>query len=581
MRVKAVKQAGRIDLSGQPRALKDDEFRLLVGRSGGTGRATSGALGGRLRKLLSGRRVAAGVAPRSPPSPGFDGDSRQRVIVKVAFVNHGRGGGGGGAGGRLVAHGRYLERDGAGREGERGQFYDRDHDVAENARERLHDWYREDPRHFRIMLAPESGARLEDLREFTREAMERMERDLGLKLDWVAVDHHNTDNPHTHVILRGVREDGLDLHIPREYMAHGLRHSAREAATELIGERGPEDERLARSREIEARGFTRLDRELDRALGEKREVLLQSLGEGRDPALGPALRARARELERTGLASEVRRNVLAFTPDWKERLAARAPLDIKRQLSRARLYEPRMGRIAGEVVELGPRGEHANRAVLVMEKPDGRRVLVNTSKENIAELQKGSLIALAPEGKRASIERLSYYPVSEQTRAVADTELDRELDRVARGEARRLPRLASVELGLSERAALHVESGNGGRSPSGKFYFRDGVREDLRREEMKALGQSLGQETGRSFQDISDKPDKSWRLRETRELFAGKVAVLERGMDIAAALITRGLSLTPGQRVELQLARGAGLAPALEVTGGIAKDLQRGLGLGR
>ncbi len=576
-------QRGRIELSGQPLALKDDEFRLLVGRGGGSGRATSGALGGRLSKLLSGRRVGAssGVTPRAPAWPGFGGDGRQRVIVKVAFVNHGRGGGGGGgAGGKLVAHGRYLERDGAGREGERGQFYDRDHDVAENARERLHEWDREDPRHFRIMLAPESGARIEDLREFTRELMERMERDLGLKLDWVAVDHHNTDNPHTHVILRGVREDGLDLHIPREYMAHGLRHAAREAATELIGERGLEDERLARSREIEARGFTRLDLELDRALGEKREVLLQSLGKDRDPGLGPALRARARELERMGLGSEVRRNVIAFNPDWKQRLAARAPLDIKRQLSRARLYEPRMGRVAGEVVELGPRGEHAERAVLVMEKSDGRRVLVNTSMEAIAELQKGSLVALAPEGKRAGIERLSYHPVSDQTRALADTELDRELDRLARGEARRLPRLASVELALSERAGLHVESGNGALSPSGKFYFRDGVREELRREELKALGQSLGEETGRPFQGIAGAPENSWRFRETRELFAGKIAVLERGMDITAAPIARGVSLAPGQQVELQGGRGVGLAPALEVTGAIAKGLERSLGLG-
>lgn len=574
-------QRGTIDLSGQSATARDDDFRLLAGRGGTSGRASSGALGGRLSKLLSGRRVgaSAGVAPRPPASPDFSGDSRQRVIVKVAFVNHGRGGGG--AGGKLVAHGRYLERDGAGREGERGQFYDRDHDVAEDARERLHDWDREDPRHFRIMLAPESGARIEDLREFTRELIERMERDLGLKLDWVAVDHHNTDNPHTHIILRGVREDGLDLMIPRDYMAHGLRYAARDAATELLGERGPEDQRLARSREIEARGFTRLDRELDRALGEKREVLLQALGKGSDPAFGPALRARARELERMGYTSEVRRNVMAFNPDWKERLAARAPLDIKRQLSRARLYEPRMGRIAGEVVELGPRGEHADRAVLVMETPDGGRVLVNTSMENIAELRKGSLVALAPDGKRASIERLSYHPVGEQTRAVADTELDRELDRLARGQTRQLPRLASVDLALSQRAALHVEAGNGSLSPSGKFYFRDGVRDELRQEEMKELGQRLGQETGRSFQDIADGPEKSWRVRETRELFAGKIAVLERGMDISAAPMARALSLAPGQQVELQLARRVGLAPSLEVTGGIAKELARGLGLGR
>lgn len=142
-----------------------------------------------------------------------------------------------------------------------------------------------------------------------------------------------------------------------------------------------------------------------------------------------------------------------------------------------------------------------------------------------------------------------------------------------------MPRLASVELALAERAALHVESGNGALSPSGKFYFRDGVREDLRREEMRQLGQHLGEETGRSFKDITVAPEKSWRLRETRELFAGKIAVLERGMDITAAPIARGLALAPGCQVELQLGRGAGLASALEVTGAIAKG--RGLGLGR
>ena len=38
---------------------------------------------------------------------------------------------------------------------------------------------------------------------FTRELMGRMERDLETRLDWVGVDHWDTDNPHTHVVLRG------------------------------------------------------------------------------------------------------------------------------------------------------------------------------------------------------------------------------------------------------------------------------------------------------------------------------------------------------------------------------------------
>lgn len=32
----------------------------------------------------------------------------------------------------------------------------------------------------------------------------QMESDLDTRLDWVAVDHHNTGHSHTYVIVRGV-----------------------------------------------------------------------------------------------------------------------------------------------------------------------------------------------------------------------------------------------------------------------------------------------------------------------------------------------------------------------------------------
>jgi type IV secretory pathway VirD2 relaxase len=36
---------------------------------------------------------------------------------------------------------------------------------------------------------------MSDLKAFARELMGQMEKDLGTKLDWVGVDHWNTDNP--------------------------------------------------------------------------------------------------------------------------------------------------------------------------------------------------------------------------------------------------------------------------------------------------------------------------------------------------------------------------------------------------
>ena len=64
-----------------------------------------------------------------------------------------------------------------------------------------------------------------------------MEADLGTKLDWVAVDHHNTGHPHTHIVVRGVTDDGKILNIAGDYIAHGIRERASEIVTLELGRR--------------------------------------------------------------------------------------------------------------------------------------------------------------------------------------------------------------------------------------------------------------------------------------------------------------------------------------------------------
>src|SRR3546814_4400556 len=61
-----------------------------------------------------------------------------------------------------------------------------------------------------LPISPEDAGDMADLRAFTRELMDDVARDLGTDLDWVAVDHWNTDNPHIHVLLRGKADDGTD-----------------------------------------------------------------------------------------------------------------------------------------------------------------------------------------------------------------------------------------------------------------------------------------------------------------------------------------------------------------------------------
>jgi type IV secretory pathway VirD2 relaxase len=312
-------------------------------------------------------------------------DARQRAVVKIHYFNHG-----GGGGAALKAHARYVARDaagrddgeeamlapevGAGREDEiaRGRahadylsrgpsaaspFYDAIAEGVDGAA-RAADWAARDKRHFRLILAPERGELIADLPAFTREVMVRAEAQLGAKLQWVAVDHHDTDNPHTHLILRGRRANGQDLILPKDFVRHAFRDIARDLATEWLGPRGPAEERLALEAEIIRHAPTRLDRMIAGQLPKDGRARVSKLeAPNGDPALTQAVTARAKELARLGLATEEKRRgigakVLAFQPDWQDRLKAmelhlnvRKRLMVERTVQRQEELERAMRRL--------------------------------------------------------------------------------------------------------------------------------------------------------------------------------------------------------------------------------------------
>ena len=105
----------------------------------------------------------------------------------------------------------YIQRDSAAREGEKGVLYNRDEAFLNT--DEFHERGQDDKHQFRIIVSPEDGKELGDLRIFTRNVMSQMERDLNTKLDWVAANHYDTANPHSHVVIRGVRDDGSVLYL--------------------------------------------------------------------------------------------------------------------------------------------------------------------------------------------------------------------------------------------------------------------------------------------------------------------------------------------------------------------------------
>ena len=205
---------------------------------------------GRTRKYLPGG---------SPNRSGARG-MRQRVVVKAHVSRHKPGK----ARGSLARHVSYLGRESASADGKHGVFYDAARDGVD-ARQEAVQWA-QDRHHFRLIVSPERGGDIPDMTAYVREVMCRVERDLDTKLQWIAVNHHNTDNPHAHILLRGKQADGADLVIPRQYISYGIRDRASEVATELLGERTPQEVQLAKSKEVEAERFTSLDRMIERAL---------------------------------------------------------------------------------------------------------------------------------------------------------------------------------------------------------------------------------------------------------------------------------------------------------------------------
>lgn len=204
-----------------------------------------------LLRQSAGRRggKAMGGRGRMPPGSPFGQQALQRVAVRATYAK-------GRTPGQWAAHGRYLERESA--NGAPG--FDATNDAAELSAT-LDGWQKAgDPRLWKLIVSPESPGM--NLRDFTRDYMKQLEADLGVRIEWIAQDHYNTDQPHVHIALRGVDANGRELRIDPEYIKRGLRLRAQQEATRRLGLRTERDVLLAAEREVTKARFTDLDRRL-------------------------------------------------------------------------------------------------------------------------------------------------------------------------------------------------------------------------------------------------------------------------------------------------------------------------------
>jgi type IV secretory pathway VirD2 relaxase len=204
---------------------------------------------------MTGRRLrrSAGVGSGVRRSRPYN----QRCAVRITYAKNT-------TAGLWRAHGRYIARESAasGNDSRAAGFDGSEESV--NIAERLKHWQKaSDERLWKLIVSPEFGDRI-DLKGLTRDLMLRMEADLAMPLDWVAVTHHNTDHPHVHIALRGHSIDGSPIHLSREYIQHGIRSIAEDLCTRQLGYRSQHDAEQAQRREVHECRYTSLDRMITR-----------------------------------------------------------------------------------------------------------------------------------------------------------------------------------------------------------------------------------------------------------------------------------------------------------------------------
>ncbi|EIM01177.1 relaxase/mobilization nuclease and DUF3363 domain-containing protein [Rhodanobacter thiooxydans] len=361
--------------------------------------------GGKRGKTPGSRLGRGHVAARFTGQSLSANSRRATVKVRLVYLKQ--------AGARsTVTHLRYIEREGVGRDGESGRAYSAATDEGDLTafEERGHG----DRQQFRFIVSPEDGAELGDLRTYTRHLMARMEADLGTRLDWVAVDHWNTDNPHTHIVLRGKDDTGRDLIIAQAYLTRGLRERAAELATEWLGPRTEQEIQRTLAREVEQERWTSLDRTLQREAVDGL-MHVERLNEPRLHSRREMLIGRLQYLQRIGLASQPQAGTWVIHIEAEPTLRAMGERgDIIRTMQRAlggtqrdlAVSEPRGdGRtFVGRVTAKGLADELYDKGYLVVDGTDGKAHYVTLPpRTDLEQYPTGSIVEVKGDvGTRAS-----------------------------------------------------------------------------------------------------------------------------------------------------------------------------------
>lgn len=557
--------------------MPDDDFKPKLGRGRSKDGKRATKYGGRIlaaarlagtktgvkARRFDGSRIGRGasVGRLLSSRDRFTGMRARRAVVKASLIRlQGK------AGQVARAHMRYIQRDGVTREGLPGELYGPDTDRADGddfLKRTAHDRHQ-----FRFIVSAEDGAEYPDLKPYVRRLMTQVEQDLGTKLDWVAVDHFNTERPHTHIVLRGVDDQGDNLIIAREYISHGLRERASELVTLDLGPRTDHEIEARLRHDVNQERLTSIDRRLLRRMDSVREVSPAD----NDPFQQSIAAGRLRKLKAMDLAEDIgggRYRLTEGLENTLRRMGERGDIIrlMQRELTARRLdrvgveqvvatelHEP----IVGRLIQRGFSDEHRDRHYMMVDGIDGR--------VHYVDIGRGDATPSVPENATIRID---------PTKAEA-TQADRTIDAVARANDGRY----SIDLHLRHDpnaneafAASHVRRLEAmRRAGAGPERTADGSwsipQDHLARAEVFAQRQqrdrpvALSILSPRPVGDLVSIEAPTWLDRELASATSGAVRDAGFGREVRTALAARRQwlieqQLADGERQGFRLRSGA------------------------
>jgi hypothetical protein len=461
-------------------------------------------------------------------------------------------------------HTSYLQRDGAGKDGEEPTLFSEDGEEvdADAFAERSAD----DPHQFRFIVSPENADHL-DMPDYVDEWVRQMENDLNQDLDWAAAVHENTDQTHAHVIVRGLDQDGDEVRLSPRYMHHGLRHRAEDIATRHLGPRTLDDKVRQYDREVAQTRVTQADKVLHQTQSSNdadTPVNLDNASPNTPGLTTRHLKQRAQTLERLGLASRDDNGAWSFDEDFLDQLddlqdVQKRDEHVQEHGYNANTYSTTppdnsmLARIGGQGIS---HGSEDNQYVIA-EAADGELYHLETSGSRAYE---GDIVELQSNEKDNTLERKDLQSPDDAVHADGPTWLDKHIHQQHRSDngnkvTSKESEAHDFEHTLSDAAEARKDILEGRDLITSEE--RDQPPADLvkrlREYERQKFAHDLAESENRSVRELS--PDSRGRfeghLSERQTLKGGDVFIARNEDELTVLSANKHLDKHAGERVSI------------------------------